>query len=327
MWRNESVVAAFDFSLIQDELALVEEQLRQVADVDLPALAEILGQLLQSGGKRLRPALVLLSARFREHDVAKAVAVAAAVEVLHTATLVHDDLIDNSLLRRGNPTLNSYWKSGVVVLVGDYLFGQAAELESRSRNLDMSEIFAKTVSVICRGELGSMLDRQPWAISRQGYYDKIYAKTASLFATCSEAGAIISGSNASERAQLREYGRNLGMAFQVADDILDFVGDESILGKPVGSDLRQGTVTLPSLLYVEKHRSDALVRSVIDGTAGNGEVSELVDLIRRSSAIEESFTIARGFVREAKGTLRALPDAPCRRTLLDLADFVVERTS
>jgi len=320
-------VPTFDFSLIQDELALVEEQLRRVATSDLPPLAEILGQLLQSGGKRLRPALVLLAARFREHDTARAVAVAAAVEVLHTATLVHDDLIDNSLLRRGNPTLNSNWKSGVVVLVGDYLFGQAAELEALARSLDMSDIFAQTVSVICHGELGSMLDRQPWSITRDGYYKKIYAKTASLFATCSEAGAIISGAPAGERTLLREYGRNLGMAFQVADDILDFVGNERALGKPVGSDLRQGTVTLPSLLYVDTHRNDPVVQKVMSGAGDAATVAQLVDMIRQSHAIAETYAVAREFAGQAKANLTGLPDVPCRRTLLDLADFVVERKS
>ena len=141
-------MGTLDFSLIHDDLALVEGRLREVASADFPILAGMLGQLLQSGGKRLRPALVLLASRFHDYDRAKVVAVATAVETLHTATLVHDDLIDNSLLRRGSPTLNTTWKSSVVVLVGDYLFGKAAELASQARNVDLGELFARTVAVI-----------------------------------------------------------------------------------------------------------------------------------------------------------------------------------
>lgn len=317
----------FDFSLIQDELALVEEQLRSVADADLPPLAGILRQLLQSGGKRLRPALVLLAASLGEHDRARAVAVAAAVEVLHTATLVHDDLIDDSRLRRGKPTLNAAWNSGVVVLVGDYLFGQAAELAAQARSLDLSDIFSRTVSIICHGELSSLLDIRPWAIGREGYYNKIYAKTASLFATCSEAGAILSGASPEERVQLREYGRNLGMAFQVADDLLDFVGDQTAMGKPVGSDLRQGTVTLPSLIYVERHRDHPIVEQVTNGRADAASIAQLVHLIRQSGAIDEAYAVAHDFSQQAKANLATLPDSPWRRTMLRLADFVVERSS
>jgi octaprenyl-diphosphate synthase len=318
-------VATFDFSLIQDDLLLIEDRLREVASVDFPVLAGILGQLLQSGGKRLRPALVLLACRFRSYDRAKAIAVAASVETLHTATLVHDDLIDNSLLRRGNATLNTTWRSGVVVLVGDYLFGKAAELASEAKNVDLGEIFARTVSVICDGELRSILDGKRWTMTREEYYRKIYAKTASLFATCSEAGAIICDATAEERLSLREYGRNLGLAFQIVDDILDFVGSEQTLGKPVGSDLRQGTVTLPAICYIERHRDHPVVRQALNGDSSEAAVTTLIDSIRASDAVREAYDVARDFATQARRNLMPLPDLPCRQVLLDLADFVVER--
>ncbi len=318
-------MATFDFSLIHDDLLLVEERLRDLAQVDFPALTGILSQLLQSGGKRLRPALVLLAARFYESDLDRTISVAAAVETLHTATLVHDDLIDNSLLRRGNPTLNTSWKSGVVVLVGDYLFGMAAMMASQSHSVELGEIFARTVAVICDGELRSMLDGKPWMITRSEYFRKIYSKTASLFATCSEAGAIVSDAPAAERAALREYGRNLGMAFQIADDILDFVGSEQTLGKPVGSDLRQGTVTLPAICYMESHAENPLVRRVRGGDTGDATLTEMVTQIRAADAVSASYAVARDFALQAKRDLTALPDLPCRNVLLDLADYVVER--
>lgn len=318
-------MATFDFSLVNDELLLVEERLRSTARVDYPPLAGILSHLLQSGGKRLRPALVLLAAGFHAHDQAKAVAVAAAVETLHTATLVHDDLIDNSLLRRGNPTLNTTLKSGAVVLIGDYLFGAAAELAAQARNLDLGELFARTVAVICDGELRGMLDGKRWTLTRDEYYHKIYAKTASLFATCSESGAIVSGASPSEQAALREYGRNLGLAFQIADDILDFVGSEKTLGKPVGSDLRQGTITLPAISYMERYPDQPIVRRVVGGDSSETTITALVNLIRTSDAVADAYEVARGFSQQAKQNLADLPDLPCRQVMLNLADFVVER--
>ncbi len=320
-------MASFDFSLIHDDLLLVDDQLREVASVDVPLLASILGQLLQSGGKRLRPALVLLAARFHECDRRRLIPVAAAVETLHTATLVHDDLIDNSLLRRGNPTLNTTWQSGIVVLVGDYLFGKSAELASRSRDLDLGEIFARTVATICDGELRSLLNGKHSVISRDEYYRRIYAKTASLFATCSESGAIVSNAPPTERELLREYGRTLGMAFQIADDILDFVGDEKTLGKPVGSDMRQGTVTLPAIRFMDANPDHALVRRYSSGDASPETVGELVEIIRTSGAVASAYADARSFVQQAKQSLAPLPDLPCRQVMLDLADFVVERTT
>jgi geranylgeranyl pyrophosphate synthase len=318
-------VAAFDFSPIRGDLALVEDQLSAVSVVDFRPLAAILRNLLQSGGKRLRPALVILSAHFYESDPHIRASVAAALEILHTATLVHDDLIDNSLLRRGNPTLNTTWNSGVVVLVGDYLFGKSAELAARAQDTDLAEVFARTVTVICDGELRNMLDGQRWNPTLETYNQRIYAKTASLFATCCEAGAILGHAPRQQRELLRECGRTLGMAFQIADDILDFVGDEQTMGKPVGSDLRQGTVTLPAICFLRSHPQVPAVRRLAGGDTSAPLVSELIDLIRTSDAIDESYLIARDFARQAKDTLSALPDASSRQVLCDLADFVVER--
>jgi len=318
-------VATFDFSLIQDDLQRVEHKLHELAAVDFPPLAGILGQLLKSGGKRLRPALVLLSADFYGATRDETISIAAAVETLHTATLVHDDLIDNSLLRRGNPTLNTNWPSGVVVLVGDYLFGKSAELASRARSIDMGELFARTVATICDGEVRSMLNGSPWAITREQYDYRIYAKTASLFATCTEAGAIVAGAPEGERALLREYGRSLGMAFQITDDILDFVGNEKTLGKPVGSDLRQGTVTLPALCYFESHPDDPALRELSSGAVREDAFDDLIDRIRASGAIAAAYKDAHRFSLQAKEALSTLPQGRARRVLLDLADFVVDR--
>ncbi len=321
------MAGTFDFTLIRDGLMQVERRLQEVAAVDFPALASILNDLLQSGGKRLRPALVLLAARFYSQELARAATLAAAVETLHTATLVHDDLIDNSLRRRGHATLNTTWTSSIVVLVGDYLFAKAAELAAEAQSTEANELFAQTVAIICDGELRSFLEGKGWQITRQDYYDRIYAKTASLFAASSEVGAVINGSQPDQRRRLREYGRNVGMAFQIVDDILDFTGDEAELGKPVGNDLRQGTVTLPAICYLERSHDHEPIRRILEGEASEETILAVIKRIRDSEAIAESYAEARVFVQRARDALAALPDVPSRQVMLDLADFVVDRKS
>lgn len=319
------ILAALDFSPIRDDLQLVEKRLAEMTSVDHPMLCRILSDIMGSGGKRLRPALVLLAGHFAEYDRQKSVALAAGIETLHTATLVHDDLIDDSLRRRGRATLNSEWRGGMVVLVGDYLFAQAASLANEARNVDANDAFIRAVAVICGGELRNMLDKTKWQTSRANYFERIYAKTASLFATACEVGAIANNATPEVRAALREYGHKLGMAFQVVDDILDFVGDERELGKPVGSDLRQGTVTLPAIAYIERNRHLPIVQEVLAGNGHQENVPAIIDLISQSEAIAESYSEAATFVGQAKAALTGLPHIAARQALLDLADFVVER--
>jgi len=320
------LTSTLNFDLIRDRLQKVESRLRALADVEYPLLASILQLLMASGGKRIRPALVLLAASFYPHDERKVIALATAVETLHTATLVHDDLIDNSLMRRGNPTLNSAWHGGVVVLVGDYLFARSAELAAEAESVEADRLFAQTLAVICDGELRNAFASRRWEVTREEYYQKIYAKTASLFACSTEAAAIVAGAPTRERALLREYGRNLGMAFQIVDDILDFIGTEAELGKPVGSDLRQGTVTLPAIYYVERYsRDNPLTRLASDGHHREEAIQTMITTIRSSSAIDDAYREAREFAAKAKAALLSLHDLPCRQALLNLADYVVER--
>ena len=184
----------------------------------------------------------------------KVAALAAAVETLHTATLVHDDLIDNALLRRGNPTLNAMWTSAATVLTGDYLFARAAAFAAETESVRVISIFAQTLMTICSGELNQIFGSdggQPTATAREYYYQRIYSKTASLFAASAEAGALLGEAPQTEAQALRDYGHNLGMAFQIVDDVLDFAGSEGDLGKPIGSDLRQGIITLPTIHFLE----------------------------------------------------------------------------
>jgi len=315
------------FNPIVGELEVVEERLRQTADAEQAPLAEVVRYLLDTGGKRIRPAVVILASKFHEHDVSEAVPLAAAaVEMLHTATLVHDDLLDDSLLRRGNPTLNAKLSAGAVILVGDYLFARAADLAAATKSVPVVSVFSNTLMTICRGEIRHAFDEDGWRRTREGYYSSTYSKTASLFAASAESGGLLSGAGSATVHSLRDYGCNLGMAFQIVDDILDFVGDEAEMGKPIGSDLRQGTVTLPLLLYFEEHPKHDLLRAVFEEEEGREErIHSLVDVVRNSPAIDSAREEARRFTTDAKDALRDLSANQYRQVMLDLADYLLER--
>ena len=319
-----STVSLLD--IVQPELERVEIMLQDVARVDYPILATILRDIMGSGGKRLRPALVFLAGALGPSDPLAVAKIAAAVEMTHTATLVHDDLVDNSLLRRGNPTVNAIWHGGIVVLVGDYIFAKAAELASDTGVSDIAKIFGQTLAIISEGELRQAFTARSWQHTEEEYYRRIYAKTASLFAAASESGAILSGHVGEPRARLRRYGHDLGMAFQIVDDILDFVGSERELGKPVASDLGQGLVTLPAIYYMQEHPEDAEFRALAEGGPVTPEIiAAAVAAIRGSSAIERSYDTARAFVASAKEALAPFADNQYRRTMIGLADYAVER--
>lgn len=320
-----STVAFLD--VVRPGLDRVDAKLHQLAQVDYPLLATILHNLFDSGGKRLRPALVFLAAGFGPADQEQLATLATAVEMAHTATLVHDDLIDNSLLRRGSPTVNALWHGGVVVLVGDYIFAKAAELAAVVEVPAIGRLFGQTLAIICEGELRQASTLKSWQQNEEDYYQRIYAKTASLFAASSEAGAILTKVSPQQQAQIREYGRQLGMAFQIVDDVLDFVGSETELGKPVGSDLRQGTITLPVIHYTRANPGDPSLRLLAESGFDDEErVTALVSAIRASPAIQSSYATARDFADKARAALAGFADNAHRQALLALADYAVSRT-
>lgn len=301
--------------------------MREGAAAHYEQLGTVLDYLLSSGGKRLRPALVLMIARFGTANHDKAIALAAAVEMLHTATLVHDDVVDNALVRRGNPTLNATWPHGATVLMGDYLFAKAANLAAQTEHVRIISIFSDTLMVICSGELEQIFSRVGGVPTLDEYHRRIYAKTASLFAAGAETGAILGGLPESQVQALRDYGHYLGMAFQIIDDVLDFTGDQVNLGKPVANDLRHGIVTLPAILFLEKRPgSQALQRIVDQETLEDSEVLALVEEIRASGAVEAAVDEARQFTARACEALSLLPDSQYRRAMHDLAQFVVDRS-
>jgi geranylgeranyl pyrophosphate synthase len=323
---------------LEADLERVERKLREPVRPDYPQLTAVLQHLLDSGGKRLRPALALLAGRFYPTDGPSAsgelVALAASVEMLHTATLVHDDLIDGALLRRGNPTLNTNWSPGATVLTGDYLFARSASLAAETGNVRVMAIFANTLMTICSGELRQMFDRRElpyledergWELALGHYDRRIHAKTASLFAGATEAAAVLGGAPEVEVMALRDYGRFLGMGFQIMDDVLDFRGEESVLGKPVGSDLREGIVTLPVLYYLRAHPEDDRVSAVVRDGRDGGLVGEVVVAIRESGSVDRALERAETFIAQSQAALEPLPDTEPRNMMHALADYAISR--
>jgi geranylgeranyl pyrophosphate synthase len=312
------------FDLVREELQAVEAQLRTT----IPARPEVLNvavaRLINAGGKRLRPVLALLAGRLFECDVARAVCVAAAVETLHTATLVHDDLVDGSLLRRGIRTLNAQWSPSITVLTGDYLFARAAAFAAQTDSIAVVREFSNSLLVIIDGEINQMFSGRGQA-SREAYLARIYAKTAVLFALSAHTPALLSCSSEATGNALRTFGREMGMAFQIMDDILDFTGDEAKLGKPVGSDLRQGLFTLPALCYLESNPDDADMAALLKGSRSPRTLSRVTQAIRQSDAIGAAQREAEAYVARAQAALAVVPDNAYRRALAEMADYVIRR--
>ncbi|MEW6028619.1 MAG: polyprenyl synthetase family protein [Chloroflexota bacterium] len=312
-------------SPVQEQIKLVEERMRAQADESHPDLRAALEHLLKAGGKRVRPTVGLLVGNMLGAPQDKLVTLGAAVELLHTATLVHDDLIDGALLRRGMPTLNARWSAAATVLTGDFLFARAAKLAAETDHLPLMRLFAETLATIVNGELTQMFTSRG-LISRENYTQRIYAKTASLFEMAARAAAMVSPVDEAVVESMRRFGYELGMAFQIMDDVLDFTGEQSAIGKPVGSDLLQGLVTLPAIYYAESHPEDDDVRLLKEGGWGNQERMErLVESIRASRAIQQATEEAAQAIERALEMLTPFEVSVEREALEGLARYVVDR--
>ncbi len=311
--------------LIAQDIAAVEQtMLPQGERIPTPVRAA-LASLIQRGGKRLRPALVLLGAHIFGADLARVIPVAAAIEMLHTATLIHDDLIDGALTRRGVETLNARWSPAATVLAGDLAFAWSAELAARGENLPLMTRFSQVLGVICGGELQQMFIGRGHIPTREEYEERIFAKTASLFALSAETGPRIAGAPAEDITHWHEFGRLLGLAFQIADDILDFTADEATLGKPVGSDLRQQLVTLPVLYYLDLNPQDTRLQAVLDGRADAALTDALIADIRASAAPQRARETAETYVAQALAHLAAYPPSPYLEAVREIARFSLHR--
>ena len=318
------------FEAMAHELELVDQRVDQAATVDFPIVSSLIKDIVKAGGKRMRPLLLLLTARSFTYELDRAVTAAAGIELLHTASLVHDDNIDRSALRRGQPTLNTQLSSGAVILIGDYLFAQSAILAAATNDTRVVTIFATSLAEICDGQIRETLDAHRLSQNREDYDRRIYGKTAALFAGAAEMGAVIGGAREESIAELRGFGTDLGMAFQILDDVLDLREGTRILGKPAGNDLRQGVVTLPTMLFT--HNADgadmATLEAIVSGDETDDTVIDgIVRKIRASGALDAAEAEAVIYTRSAESRLAVVTDDETRTYLLALLNLAVERSA
>lgn len=315
------------FAPVEEIIPRVEARMRDRTNGHHPDLHAALEHILASGGKRVRPTVALLAGGMLEADEDRLITLAAAIELLHTATLVHDDLIDGALLRRGMPTLNAEWSPAATILTGDYIFSQAAKYAAETESVDIMRMFAETLSTIVNGEITQIFKSRGLA-SRKDYFQRIYAKTASLFELAAAAPVFLSPGDDGFFDDLRLYGREVGTAFQIVDDVLDFTGEQATVGKPVASDLRRGLITLPALYYLDQYPDNPDFEKTLNGGGLNDDIVErLVKSIRGSGAIERALNEADRYVQRGIDALSEMPDNPKRQALEDLAAFVVRRPS
>jgi len=310
---------------IEDRIGLVEEKMLAQSDGHHTAVGAALHHLLSSGGKRIRVIVTLLTGKMLGADPDKLVTLAAAIESLHTATLVHDDLIDGAMIRRGIPTLNAQWSPAATVLTGDFVFAKAAKLAAETGSVEVMRIFAETLATIVNGEITQLFSSK-WIANREDYYHRIYAKTASLFEASTTTAAILSNANPQVTNAVKQFGYEIGMAFQIIDDILDFTSEQTTMGKPVASDLRQGLITLPVLYYLENHPNDMDMRNILESSfCDENCLGRLLESIRESGSIKLSHNEARQSVQRGLDVLIELPDSCERKALEDLASYIVDR--
>jgi geranylgeranyl pyrophosphate synthase len=313
------------YAPIQAELALVDDKLRSLAPAEVGHLRPLLEYVAETGGKRVRPAITLLAGHFYPHEPDKLVLMAGAVELLHLATLIHDDTVDDSSTRRGRATIGSVWGHHVAVLFGDYVFATSATFVCDTDNIRIMRRFSETIMDLASGELIEYFGSFDATQARDLYNDRIYRKTASLFCTAGESGAVLGGAPEPQVQALRRYGYNIGMAFQIGDDLLDVQGDEAKLGKPVGADLRHGVLTLPTIMLLERYPDDNPVAALFRDPEQDGKLQQALDMINNSSILPDCESVVQGYCDQARAELRLLPDCEARRSLTDLAEYLRER--
>ncbi|HNW13477.1 MAG TPA: polyprenyl synthetase family protein [Anaerolineaceae bacterium] len=311
---------------IQKGLETVEQMMLRQLDDYHPDLKTATSHILASGGKRIRPKIILLIGSMLNAEYERLLRLATAIEMLHTATLVHDDLIDGAILRRGIPTLNSKWSPAATVLTGDFLFASASDMASKTNSVEVMQLIAATLMTIVNGEVDQLFTNH-CITSVDEYYRRIYSKTASLFETSTHTAAVISNVDRRQIEVLRKFGYELGMAFQIVDDVLDYVGDESTVGKPVGGDLRQGLVTLPMLYFMQENTQHPFYSQFMSGKfiQDEKEVVQLVKEIASSNAINQAHQTAAEFAGRAENLLSEFPNSPERDALIEMTRYIIER--
>jgi len=315
------------FDLLRDDLVALEDEFGHDTVSGVHAITEIGEYLRNGGGKRIRPALLLLSAKLFDYQGRGAVRLGAVVEIIHTATLVHDDIIDEAKTRRGRPAANTQWGNSKCVLAGDWLYMQAFKIAVRERNFRILDALIELTQQMVEGELLQM-EKLGKLIALDEYFDLIFRKTACLFSVCMRLGAILGGANAEQENALAKYGHDLGMAFQIVDDVLDLTASEDVLGKPVASDLREGKVTMAVIHALERCSPAERIKieTILRDRAFNGVThAQILEILQRYGSLEAATTRAEHYADSARKSICTFPDSEIKRALLWAPEFVVAR--
>ena len=315
------------FELLREDLAAIEREFGRDTVSGVEAITEIGEYLRGGGGKRIRPALLLLAAKLFDYQGRGAIRLGAVVEIIHTATLVHDDIIDEAQTRRGRPAANTQWGNSKCVLAGDWLYMQAFKVAVQERNFRILDTLIELTQQMVEGELLQM-EKLGKLISLDEHFDLIFRKTACLFSVCMRMGAILGGASPEQEESLGQYGRDLGMAFQIVDDVLDLTASESVLGKPVASDLREGKVTMAVIHALERctPREREMIETVVRERAFDRVTHrEIIAILERYGSLEAATARALQYATLARNAICGFPDSEFKRALLWAPDFVVAR--
>ena len=315
------------FDLLRDDLVAIEQELGRDAASSVSTITEIAEYLREGGGKRIRPSLLLLSAHMLGYTGQGAVRLGAVVEMVHTATLVHDDIIDGADMRRGRPSANTTWGNEKCVLAGDWLYMQAFRVALEERSLRVIDLLIGLTQQMVEGEL-LQIQKLGKAVSEAEYYDLIFRKTACLFSVSMRLGAVLAGASETLEERVATYGRTVGLAFQIVDDVLDLTATEEVLGKPVASDLREGKATLAVIHSIDHGtaRDRQMIQRVLDDRSfENVGRQQIREILVRNGSVEYAMAVADRYAEQSRQALAPLPDSEFKRALLWVPDFVVAR--
>ncbi|MFE8702237.1 heptaprenyl diphosphate synthase component II [Cytobacillus sp. FJAT-54145] len=312
------------YSFLNSDIGIIEKTLEDTIEAQSPLLREASLHLLQAGGKRIRPVFVLLAGKFGNYNIDVIKDVAVALELIHMASLVHDDVIDDAELRRGKPTIKAKWDNRIAMYTGDYIFARSLELMTNIQNVEAHKILSNTIVEVCVGEIEQIKDKYRFDQNLRDYLRRIKRKTALLIASSCQLGAVAANVSEEIHKKLFLFGYYVGMSFQITDDILDFTGTEKTLGKPAGGDLLQGNITLPVLYAMEQEHIKAEIVKVHENMSRQ-EINHIIELIKASGAIEKSIEISDKYLEKALSVLQELPDNRAKKTFKDIAQYIGKR--
>jgi heptaprenyl diphosphate synthase len=312
------------YSFLNSDINVIEKELEETMDTQAPLLRQASLHLLKAGGKRIRPVFVLLAGRFGDYDINVIKNVAVTLELIHTASLVHDDVIDDAELRRGKPTIKAKWDNRIAMYTGDYIFARALELMTNINNPLAHKILSNTMVELCLGEIEQIKDKYRYDQNMRDYMRRIKRKTALLIAASCQLGAVASNVEEEIHKKLFRFGYYVGMSFQIIDDVLDFTSTEKELGKPAGGDLIQGNITLPALYAMENPQIKQKIVNVNEHT-GRGEIEQIIHLVNNSDAIKRSLALSDRYLNKALTILEDLPQNKAKKALREIALYIGKR--